>query len=293
LIYSCSKENLSQIDLNLEQEKIYVKNNIIHFKTMNDFVETIDYLMSVDRNKISEWEKSIGFKSSMRAYYENLDEPKQADLIERWSLIPDPVFASIVNDEGIYCIGDTIHKVTRYIEYLITDGDYAKLSLIDSRSSEEVNSSSIIAIPIKRELNNGNLKWIGWKSVEKTDICNLTDRRAQLKAWNMTYAAYASCGIRIVGRQYVKNFWGNWDWKDWYMDWAKVDGCARMNYYCLGNPGTVFEHCASNTGTDTKDVEKIIGYVVGAGCAVNCWWIHADYYYEDGGCEKHWYQEFE
>lgn len=43
-----------------------------------------------------------------------------------------------------------------------------------------------------------------------------------------------------------------------------------------------------NNGTDEKRVEKVLGYAVGTGCAINCWYIDATYYYNDGGCFKVW-----
>ncbi len=100
--------------------------------------------------------------------------------------------------------------------------------------------------------------------------------------------------LPFVGRQYLKKCGlCQRKWQDWYMDWAKVDGCARMNYYCVGNPGSVFENCDSDSGSNKKNVDKILGYIAGAGCAVNCWWIRGTYYYKDGGYTKEWYHEFD
>jgi len=55
-------------------------------------------------------------------------------------------------------------------------------------------------------------------------------------------------------------------------------------------PNLVFlqQMMVENNGTDEKRVEKVLGYAVGTGCAINCWYIDATYYYNDGGCFKVW-----
>jgi hypothetical protein len=290
LTYSCSKNELSEKEQ--IQETVYAKDNIVHFKSMKDFVKTINFLHSLHRKDLATWEKDLGFSKSMRNYYEELQDPNNADIEDRWSVIPDPVFASIVNEQGVFVIGDTIHKITYNYEYLITDGDLNKLDDLEKSETFKSSTSNIIQIPIIRFEKDNNLKWVGWKTYEKTDICDLTNRRAQLKAWNVTYALYASSGIRIVGRQHIKNIWGNYDWKDWYMDYAKVDGCVRATAIVGAQSTGVYELCGSDEETDEKNVDKTLTYWAGTGVVINVFWVHANYYYEDGGCSKQWYQEF-
>ncbi len=290
---SCNKEKIEKESLAPSDQEVYVKNNIVHFATMDNFKTTVDQLMNYTEDELEKWENSIGFNNSMRKYYQNLEEPDQPELLERWKLIPDAVLATLVNDDGVYVVDGEIHKITYEYEYIIRDGDYSKLTDIENISKNKNANSAIGVFKIQRKTNDSDLKWVGWKTYEKTDICGMTDRRAQLKAWNITTVAYASCGMRIVGRQYIKKCGlCRKKWVDWYMDWAKVDGCARMNYWIGGSTSGVFEHCASDQGTNTKRVDKTLGYAVGIGAVVNCYWIHGTYYYKDAGCSKSWNVEF-
>ena len=293
LTISCSDDNFNNedtIDASINSDGLYVENNIIHFTSMADFKATIDYLMSIDADRLGEWEETIGFNNSMRKYYENWVNSEPETIDDRWSIISDPVFASIVNSQGIYSVGDTIHIITYDMEYLITDGDYSKLNMLSDLDILKSTDKSILVYPIERKYSEYDLKWAGWKSIEKE--VGIWDRRAQLKAWNDTYVGYASCGMRIVGRQQFKNIWGKWKWKDWYMDWAKVEGTARMNYWITGSTSGVFEYTGSAEGSNTKDVSKTLGYAVGIGAVINCYWIHGTYYYNESNVSLNWYIEW-
>ena len=256
---------------------------------MKGFTNTINLLHKNGRDNLKTWEVEIGFENSLRKFYEDTvvakSKTNEAFETDSWELVSDSFFASVVNKDGIYVVGDTIHKITYDIEYLITDGDFKKLEDLDNGLK---SSGTVIEFNIIRQ-QGSDKDWAGWRTIKKSCPCGNCNLSAHLKAWNVSYAYYASCGIRITGRKY------DGKWKDDAMWWAKVDGCARINSCIYTACSGYYTVCGNAEGTNKINVDKTLEYWVYplSGGILFCDYVHADYYYTDDGCyNQHWYQEF-
>lgn len=282
LLLSCSNDNLTE-NVSIEED-VKVVNGIVYFKNQSAFKKVMASLHENGQENLSVWEVKMGFDNS---YRKKIDTECAGDeeMLDTLLIIEDPFFATVVNQDGIFVINDTIHKITYNQEFLIPNLDFDKLDNIsvdfDLKSAiDGINTFEIIRTN-KTKTEEKSVTW--WNEIKKnyynSDICN-ENLSAHLKAWCVNYAAYGSFGVRIEGRKYKKNIWGNWDWRDDEMWFAKVDACG------WGGPtwSPAVKYCGSDDGTNKKNVATTLLWYSGG--IVFCDSIVCTYTYEDDGCSR-------
>ena len=241
------------------------------------------------RNYLEVWEIKMCFDNSLRNFYEtdSLNESYPDN-----GIIQDPFFASVVNQDGLFVIGDSIHKITFEKEYIIPNYNFAALQKLNnpSKLKNAVINNQIIEFNILRgsakEKDLKSVNW--WNTREKYAPCGYCHLSAHLKCWCVNYAAYASVGIRISGRK-ANNIPACSDFRDDRMWLAKVDGCAWAR---PGNftPPWLGQYCGSSINDDEYNVDKTLLYQVGT--SIYCERIEAHYYYSDDNIcfNEHWFE---
>lgn len=293
-LISCSENeiiNLSEdniISTIYSNQDIVVKDQIVHFKNLEVFKNTMDELHTNGRDYLIEWENKMCFDNSLRSYYENdsINEFYPDDAI-----IPDPFFASVVNKDGLFVIADSIHKITYETEYVIPNYDIDLLKTLNRPSLKSVSiSGGIIEFKIERgKTNSTNLKSVsGWNTIEINSPCGICWLSAHLKCWCVNFVAYSSVGIRISGRK-ANNKSTCSNFRDDSMWYAGVDGCAwaRPSNF---PPEALLAYCGSTFDSDKKNVDKTLLYQVGT--SIYCERIECNYYYSDDGVcfNQHWFE---
>ena len=87
---------------------IEVTDGYLSFKSLEVFKTTMNSILKKPEKELSQWSQSIKFSNSLRAS----DERDSILMSDR--LISDPYFAAVVNKDGIFSIGDTLHRITEY-----------------------------------------------------------------------------------------------------------------------------------------------------------------------------------
>lgn len=268
LLSACtSTQNEVKPTSDLPSAEVAVKNGTLYFKDEDTFVRIINQL-NAENADLDAWEKSLNFTNSLR---QNQKDDEALD-------IPDPVFAAILNKDGVYYIGNEIHKVTPKYEYVIKDGNADKLKAVTAGNVQ--NLKRVVAHEIKFGVaaQNFNARFQGKSTRKKTPYSNATHLSAHLEAWDRTYALYASVGIRIKGRKKKRRKWKDDDMWFAQVDWrAYTEVCSGTG--CSGK--TLLT--GSQSGRNTKSVSKTISYAGGIGVWHVTDYIEGDFQYNDDG----------
>lgn len=311
---SCIKEQEDLIP-NAEEEKLFssfnddgikIVDNVVYFEDSEAFKTTMDLLVAKNIKELESWEREIGFSSSYRKVLSGESSDSLAYCTETDStfkyIIESPAFATIVNEDGVFVIGDTIHKITYDTEYLIPNIDFSALKNIEGKGNLKSVNSSIISYKIGRQ----RLTPVALKSVEGTDSYIVGTRllkknyatdpnvfvndngstlkkiSAHLHAWCNNYSSYSSIGVKIVGRK--DGFFG---WRDDAMWYASVD--AETTYFDSYNSssytGVIFTKYLHKTGTNVKSVGGDIKHSTGQ-TYLRCMELISTYTYEDDGSQR-------
>jgi|GEM_PF-2200316 len=150
---SCNKSDTSEnlIDTVEQTESsttnLRVEDNTLVFDSFEDYVNTLDYVRTLDRDQLDLWEEGIGFTSSRKLYDMALDELELITEFEKVKSIENkyknvvkftedeiyPLYSSyhmstLLNKNGIVRIGDGLTKYTEDKMINILDGDINKLA---------------------------------------------------------------------------------------------------------------------------------------------------------------------
>lgn len=128
---------------------------MLFFKSSLVFYKTIEKLDSMNNTEIEQWLVENKFHNSLYFKMKELEECGD-NIDDGFSLAPgdfkDKSFATLLNSNGLISIGDTISYLTKYNEYVITDGD---ISLVDVlNENPDLQSANII----KHQHKQPNLK---------------------------------------------------------------------------------------------------------------------------------------
>ncbi|MFO7853042.1 MAG: hypothetical protein ACQERS_01835 [Bacteroidota bacterium] len=279
---SCTTEK--PIIINDEEDNYYVNHyndwgfkiidDIVYFKDRVAFEKVISDLHQHDEQYLDLWELKYGFDYSYRGIFKPAitKESEHIQSSDKNYIIEDPVFATVVNRDGIYIISDTIHIITYEKEYTIPDLDFSLIDkvLIQGSDKTKLQSNGVQIFDINRKTFYPNIKDVTGLNVVKKQHPLDANLSAHLKCWCVNYLVYGSIGIRIVGRKYDEDHWRNDR-----MVYAKVDGCA------WGGPSwsPPVEYCGSNYGYDEKKVAKTLLWYTGI---VYCEEVECTYTYQDG-----------
>ncbi|NET72387.1 MAG: hypothetical protein F6K62_16055, partial [Sphaerospermopsis sp. SIO1G2] len=112
---------------------VQVRDGIVFFEDLKSFSRTISNLNELSDEDLEFWEDGLDFDNSLRRKYESSFETLEDIDLESSSelYIPDESLATLVNEDGIFVVGDEIHKITNNHEYVIKGLDFEKLNQID------------------------------------------------------------------------------------------------------------------------------------------------------------------
>lgn len=211
-----------------QTEDIIVKNGALHFKNEAAFLKTVARLND-EGSDLATWEKSLNFDNSLRKAQE--EAPEQNEVLD----IPDQVFAAILNKDGVYYIGNEIHKVTPKVEYTIKDGDAKKLQAIAQGNVQNLKNVEAFKVKFGTTTQKPNARFQGKSILRKAPYPNTaTHLSAHLEAWSRGYALYSSVGVRIKGRKYKRGgAFGRRKWRDDDMWFAEIGGQGYRFVYLL------------------------------------------------------------
>lgn len=249
-------------------ENPVVENGIVCFQSMEGFRETMKFLHNCSDEEILKWQKSIGFNYSLLDYYNSAEEFDSDSAI-----IPDMVFAAVVNADGFFSIGDSLHLITYEKEYVFNKEDY----FAADGNIKSLTEFSIIRddISINSPDKSKKIVGLGWFD----EFYYITDyQRQKSSIWNVSYLAYASVGIRVKYEQEVGFLWST-RWDNQNINYGSVSGtvCYRTNWDPADTELTL---SGSNTGTDKTDIQKTIVYYVGTGFIIYPWYVNGTFHIE-------------
>jgi len=162
ILFSCNEDaTFNPVDeVTVSNDDFAIKDGILYFHSSNTFYKTIEKLDTMDVEQLENWLYEIKFYNSLYLKMKELEECTESTN-DGFSLVPgdirDQSFAALLNEHGLISIGDTISYLTKYIEYVITDGD---LSMVDRlKENPDMQYANII----KHQHKEPNLKssW-GW-----------------------------------------------------------------------------------------------------------------------------------
>lgn len=285
----------------LTTSEVVVKNGALHFKDMDVFVKITNQLNdgTLDANL---WVKSIEFNNSLKQV--QAEKLAKGEVLDTEDLeIPDPVFASILNANGVYFIGDEAHKVTDEYEYVANAKEVDKLSNINANSTlKTVAGVKAHKVKIGLMEKQQNARLLGKVTREKFPYINRPvpydnrdDLKAQLIAWSRTYAVYSSVGIRITGRKYSKDgLFGSLKWRDDKMDFASISWSAVTQVCHSGGCSEKGLLTGFESDTNEKSISKTINYAAGIGMWHVTDYVEGEFKYRDEGWQEvTWNERFD
>lgn len=259
LLFTLSGCEKSEI-INRVEKRFEVKKGIVHFKSFEDFNLTIKEIKGFNDIELEEWEKKNGIETSMRKFQNGLIDNNENSMPSQW-IIPDQVFAAIVNSDGKFVLADSMHLITFDKEFVYKVGEDIDIQQIESNSKVKVHV-----------LNNSETKnWsdkIYYFNHLNFDIPPSSARgtlRVILYGWSKTWLAYCSNGVGIKCEYRDKNWLGQLYWRSAKLD--NVNLCGESQYYING---TFYRQANCDSGTNPSDEDCYVGQGMGV---INTDWI--------------------
>lgn len=248
---SCEQSELSKVepDVRLENGRVVFKDDLAFENTMN-------MLHTYEVEQIEQWEKGLGHDS-----YRNSDLFLTED-----EVVHDNQFAAILNENAEYQIGNTIHKITHEIEYMIPIGKEEALISKDF-SDNDIEKFEIINknFDLKDEKGNSLEAARGPWGTITTKLQYASDRRFKLQGWNQTFVNYANCGVRtIFQRQNFLNIWYNSNAHE--IGFTNIPNGTKAKWrYFIGSSYTTWleKDIPTTRRSNQKDHSYTVGHTVG------------------------------
>ncbi len=121
-----------------------VKDGMLYFKTRVDFDAVADYLIDSQKDDgLDEFEVKLSPFRSLRTEFDELINQFQYsdnDSLEIDRIVEDPVFETLLNQEGMIQIADTIYQVTRDYVY----STHINHALIPKKAGSDMGQSSVL-----------------------------------------------------------------------------------------------------------------------------------------------------
>jgi hypothetical protein len=242
-----------------------VKEGIIFFNSLESFGTTMENLHKMDPSELSDWVKGLEGFTSMQGV--------KSKSLPAWEVIPDRVFACVINSKGLYAIGDSISLIDGNNEYIISINNY------DPRKDE----TYFHAVGVKHKvtyspIGNSLLKFTGWITDTKNYYPG-ENRWCTIEGWNTSYWAYASYGTKL------SNYMGSNN-EDFIHTAIMGSSSAKQS-----TQGTyVYSYFSTNHVYNDNVNQIVIGWLAGIGVRFDVEFIISSNYLKDncGGVEMEW-----
>lgn len=283
---------------------VEVHNGRLVFNDMEAFKAYMEEMHSMSLEEVEAADANDGVLS-LRERYQQIDGVGEDATVTTDQLfasgellfVPDSRFASVLNQDGVFQIGDDIHKITQNMEYIITNDDEEILENSDWSNPNvtqfPIEFTSTIEQPEGGKTgsaNNGSTtsqnsnartgNFWGWKETTKT-IDNSENNLPQTSngrptrlfgaQWNVQYAVYSSHGVRSKF-EYKSRYAG---WLDEKASYIKAQGESRAtNWYgpipqTGVNPKTEDSGLRFDDRSNAASTEKTIFWLAGGGMSIN------------------------
>jgi len=235
LLVACHKEENEEA-VSKSEDGFTIENNYVRFYSKESFIKTMSALHKLSTSELPKWEKEHGIQNSLRS--KQWDTTKTIDVENM--LVQDMRFASVINEDGVYAIGDSIHKITQDKEYVYRIGTSVSSTTL-GRSSSGVRVFLIKKqiLNLDAPLDNNVIKtrsmadqyvYYDQTQMDIPPSSAKGTRRVRFYAWSTSYIAYCSNGIGMHSQFRTKNFWGQLYWKDSPMAYMGMSGYAWYLY---------------------------------------------------------------
>lgn len=218
LLTACNNdvENPAEANIHLSSP-ITIENGVLHFSSIASFSEACDNISDMSEDEFRQWENSLSFKSLRSEINFALDQLEECndsllfqnlltingDLLEVKDSTIVPIvesesYASITNREGLFYIGETLHKVKRGQLIVSLSGNIENVNEALSESSLKSGrvdgNNDLIIIDYGQPIDQTVLK-SGTESVGKEKQITIDKRRVRL---NLT-------ATNVIGFYIVRN----------------------------------------------------------------------------------------
>lgn len=252
LLVSCKKNEVSvnQVEKDVvSNEGIQLRNGALVFNDPDAFFDVIEKLGTKTKKERDEWEKSIGFvslRAELNQVFEKLDSAKDeteynniiannSDFVVVENGMVKPIiysntYAMVLNKEGIFYIGETIHKVYSNKLAFLENGTPEEVDAILNGSEDKSNirESDDERVPGYEEIDIPDYDdggGSGGGSGSSYQRCGSRHsayiehnrRKCDFEVKVRELPCNACCGerftryvIEMVASNYKKNLWGNW-----------------------------------------------------------------------------------
>lgn len=193
----------------------------LRFANAEDFFQAVDAASELDRDRLDEWEKSIGFNSMRRTFLEAerrlgpaLDRERTAllaeyaDVLDPGAETPMPRvrangYAALANRQGIFYIGSTIHHVSANKVSALRNGTVSSIKqLIEPAKGIEAPSADFSAIQSVEYSAGSRLQEPGTLATCGSVYGGLTSTSDRRVRWETRYVLYS-----------VQDAIGNWQYR--------------------------------------------------------------------------------
>ena len=304
---SCSIED-EKNQLNNTSE-VYYTDGSIHFRDMQSFEKTIKQISTFDSMQYVAWKQNFEGFISMKDKYATLLEINDnesetefkslEELVREANLpyIPSLSFAAVVNENGVYEVGDEIKRISSdNYEYIYR---YDKTILNLRESISDYSDNNVVKFKIENVLDetksNHRTNWMYGESYEWMTpyLAEFNDDRHHLdiRAWALNYSSHSSMGVSMTGRRYKKTCWFcQWKWRNDDMEYARISGDFAYVPISVMTQVPFYRMVTFGGHTEYIQVEDII---YGSETPILGASMRVDYIYEDGGYpERSYYREY-
>lgn len=300
----CGTEDSSSYPEGESLRGIAVINNTVHFEDVAAFSEAMRVAHSMGVERLGEFEEIIGMENSLRSnLLANRDEEGD-ELNEHPVGYPhDLFFASVLNADGIFYLGDTIHKVTDDYEYALVGGDEESLNEILASRDGLPAHPGLKVHQITGDLGDEGKEGDAPQRVltgMHTIIRDIgTDpsgnpKRVVMEAWSRNYLTYASNGVNLTTQSYRRGgLFGRKDWRDSAVYYLKVDVESRQYSSIAGVGSGWYVINSQEEAWSYHHIQEVMEYLVGTGVWLDTDYIDCTYtYVPDDGIQRdefvHW-----
>lgn len=260
---SCNKEleidaatELNQLGFKVLE--VEIDNNMLIFETIDEYQEALDYLGEIGIDNWPKWEEAVDFVSR-RASFDNTT-------IKTDPLIPDPLFATILNNKFEIQIGEFIYQLDpikdRVISFAVDSDTKAKRIYSDFSFDDEV-LAIVQGLPAHKDDKCEPFR---------NDYCDqTTSLGTDIDAWTRYYKAgiYSSLYLEIKTTEISTSYVG-WEYReDGYWDNGSSRGDLVKGTGVYGSQKSYYESIY-HQWRDLRDYEIYVEFYYDAIGTWNC-----------------------
>lgn len=222
----CNKSKIAQLNplknetqqtkkkLRVVSPGITIRNGILNFSTLDAFENKIEELHAMNTIQLEQYNSSFIDFTSLYQKYQILDT--KADLEDGISadsaitsnklvFIPDDIFASVVNDQGLLIVGDSVYYYSDSVFQTLDTARYFNTPIIDWGNIAKKSTGTF---------NYGNDEWAAFSphsrffyvydGINVWPTHNNRTVRAVHTKWCSWFGVYASVGAKIKLEKHSK-----------------------------------------------------------------------------------------